>query len=172
MGFNELREQAAGRQMNHTVGVADMKVSPCREDVLITYALGSCLGISVFDPAAGVGGLLHCMLPSGKMDPDQARDNPYKFVESGVPALFRKVYELGGRKERMILKVCGGARVLDNTDYFKIGQRNYATLRKILWKNNVPIDGEEVGGAASCTMFLELATGRVTVRINGRVIEV
>ena len=153
------------------VGVADVRLSGSRDDRLVTYALGSCLGITVWDPVAGVGGMLHVMLPSGAIDAEKAARNPAMFVDTGVPLLFRRSYELGARKERLVVRVAGGAHhgVTEDADPFEIGKRNMLALRKLLWKNNVLIHAHDVGGwQTSRTMRLDLATGEITVRANGR----
>jgi chemotaxis protein CheD len=154
--------------MKHVVNVADMKASMNREDAFITYALGSCLGITIYDPIACVGGMLHAMLPQSSVDPQKAAANPYMFVDTGVPKLFQECQKLGGRKERLILKVAGGACALGNEedDYFKIGQRNIIMLRKLLWKNGVLIAAHDVGGGHPRTMTLEMASGDVLLRIG------
>jgi len=153
------------------VGVADLRLSRSREERLVTYALGSCLGITVWDPVAGVGGMLHVMLPSGAIDAEKAARNPAMFVDTGVPLLFRRSYELGARKERIVVRVAGGAHhgATEDADPFQIGTRNMLALRKLLWKNNVLVHAHDVGGwQTSRTMRLDLATGEVTVRANGR----
>jgi chemotaxis protein CheD len=155
-------------QVKHTVGVADMKVSNRLEDVLITYALGSCLGITLFDPVARVGGLLHVMLPSAGMHREKARQNPYMFVDTGVPRLFQEAYRLGARKERIVVKVAGGAAAHDDeNDSFQIGRNNFLMLRKLFWKNRVPISAHDVGGRDSRTVWIEVATGEVVLKTNG-----
>ncbi len=145
-----------------------MKVSDRSSDILVTYSLGSCLGITVYDPVAHVGGMIHCMLPLSKIDPEKAQRTPAMFVDTGVPALFQEAYRLGTKKSRMIVKVAGGSEILDNSAAFKIGQRNYAVLRKILWKNNVLITAEDVGGSFPRTMYFEIDTGKVTIRSRGK----
>jgi chemotaxis protein CheD len=158
--------------MKHVVNVADMKTSTSREDSIITYALCSCLGITIYDPIACVGGMLHAMLPQSSIDSKKAAENPYMFVDTGVPRLFHECLKLGGRKERLILKVAGGACALGNAedDYFKIGQRNFIMLRKLLWKNGVLITAHDVGGGHSRTMTLEMNNGDVSLKtgINTR----
>ena len=154
--------------VKHTVGVADMKVSNRLDDVLITYALGSCLGIMLFDPIAKVGGLLHVMLPSSEMHQEKARQNPYMFVDTGVPRLFQESYKLGARKERVVVKVAGGAAAKnEEQDSFQIGKNNFLMLRKLFWKNGVLISSQDVGGKDSRTVWLEVATGDVVMKING-----
>lgn len=152
-----------------TVGVGEFAVSTCDRERLVTYALGSCLGIAVHDPVAGVGGLLHVMLPDSNIDPVGAVQ-PGRYVDTGVPALFRECYRHGARKERMTVKVAGGAfsnRVFDN-DPFQVGRRNLVALRRIFWRNGVLIHAEDVGGCLTVrTMSLFVGTGAVVLSVNG-----
>lgn len=155
--------------MRIVVGIADMKLSSARGDQIITHALGSCLGITVYDPVAAVGGMLHVMLPQSSIDEAKAADNPSMFVDSGVPRLFQEAYRLGAQKTRIEVRVAGGAatQTFGDDDYFQIGKRNMVMLRKLLWKNGVMIKAEDVGGTASRTMLLDLQTGAVTLKIQG-----
>ncbi len=146
------------------VDIADMAVSANADDTLITYSLGSCIGLAIWDPVAHVGGMLHYMLPESQLAPDKARSNPAMFCDTGVPKLFRAAYELGAVKSRLIVKVAGGSQLLDDNGTFNIGKRNYLALRKIFWKNGVMINGESVGGSLSRTLKLEVRTGNVSVR--------
>lgn len=157
--------------MRHVVGVGDMKVSADPSDQLITYALGSCLGITVYDPVAKVGGLLHVMLPLLTIDPKRAAENPCVFVDTGVPRLFHACYEAGALKRRVEVKVVGGAYTgaSEEDDYFQIGQRNVVVLRKLLWRNGVLLAAEDVGGRISRTVELDIGTGQVTVKAYGQV---
>ena len=153
--------------MNHVVGISEMKITDQEGDVLVTYSLGSCLGVTIYDPQMHVGGMVHCMLPLSKIDLQKAQKAPAMFVDTAIPALFEAAYRLGAQKKRIILKVAGASRILDEKGTFKIGDRNYATLRKILWRNGVLIAAENVGGNFSRTMYLEIGTGRVTLRSRG-----
>ena len=153
--------------MNLIVGMAAMQVSKDPRVTLVTYALGSCIGITIHDPIAKVGGLLHYMLPESSTNPEKASKNPSMFADTGVPLLFQEAYRLGGEKTRMRVLVVGGAQLLDDSGYFNIGKRNYMTLRKILWANNVLIEGEEVGGQVNRTVRLEIASGKVWVKTSG-----
>ncbi len=150
------------KSMRHVVLVGDMKVGG-EGDTLVTHALGSCLGLMIYDPVAQVGGLLHAMLPLSKINPEKAAANPYMFVDTGVPRLFKSVYELGGKKERMAVKAAGCGRPLSNNEMFKIGERNYIVLKKILWKNNILLESEDIGGTASRTVHFDLSTGHIIV---------
>ena len=152
--------------MNHVVAVGDMKTG-CREDMIVTHALGSCLGLMVYDPAAQVGGLLHAMLPLSKINLQKASENPYMFVDTGVPELFRQLYDLGGQKSRMVIKAAGCGHPLGNSEMFKIGERNYTILKKLLWKNNILLEAEDVGGVASRTVYFDISTGQVIISSKG-----
>ena len=154
--------------MKHIVGVADMKVASGEGDVIVTHALGSCLGIAVHDPVSHVGALLHVMLPQASVNPDKARVNPYMFVDAGLPQFFRKIYDAGGVKGRLVVRVAGGANVQNREDdRFAIGKRNYIMLKKMLWQNGIMIRGEDVGGSVARTMYLDVDSGRAWLHING-----
>lgn len=149
------------------VGVADMALSNSPEDVLITYSLGSCIAVVIFDPVARVGGMLHYMLPESCLDPEKAKLNPTMFADTGITLLFRQSYQIGARKENMIVKAVGGAQILDQNGLFNIGKRNYVAMRKIFWRNNVAVAAEHVGGTVNRTVRLEMATGKVFLKVSG-----
>ncbi|HHN74925.1 MAG TPA: chemotaxis protein CheD [Acidobacteria bacterium] len=154
-----------------SVGVGDIAVSDDGRGEIVTHALGSCLGITIWDPVAKVGGLLHAMLPNSAVDKNKAEKNPFMFVDTGVPQLFKKAYALGADKKRIELKVAGGASLRSSNsqdDLFKIGKRNAMVLKKLLWKNGVLISSEDIGGEVSRTMKLDLSTGKVTLTILGK----
>ena len=158
--------------MKHVVGVADMKLAAETGDVLVTHALGSCLGIAAYDPALQLGGLLHVMLPQASLNPDKAKANPFMFVDSGVPAFFRTLFAQGASKGRLVVKVAGGANVQDLAgDRFEIGKRNHVMLRKLLWQNGVMVKAEDVGGSHPRTMYLEIGSGRCWLSTGGQEIE-
>ena len=144
-----------------------MGVSSDPEATLITYALGSCIGVSLYDSVAQVGGLLHFMLPESKLDPQKAQKNPWMFADTGIPLFFKELYRLGGEKGRLRVTVCGGAQVMDAEGFFNIGKRNYMALRKLFWMNNVLIQAEAVGGQVNRTVRLELSSGKVWVKTSG-----
>jgi chemotaxis protein CheD len=155
--------------VRHVVGIADMKLSTNAADSLITYALGSCLGITIYDPAARIGALLHIMLPDSSIDPAKAEQNPWMFVDVGFPKMIEDCVAAGVRKEHMILKVAGGACAHGNPDedYFQIGKRNFVMLRKILWQKGLLLKAYDVGGGHSRTMTLDLSSGEVQLKTGG-----
>ena len=152
--------------MKNIVVVGDMKTGSAG-DILVTHALGSCLGLMVWDPLAKVGGLLHAMLPLSKINPQKAQANPYMFVDTGVPLVFKEVYGLGGQKSRLVVKAAGCGKPLGNNEMFKIGERNHTVLKKLLWKNNVLLGTEEVGGSISRTVHFDVSTGQIIISSGG-----
>ncbi len=144
-----------------------MKVSRCRDEVFVTYSLGSCVGLTLYDPVAQVGGMIHCMLPLSSIDPEKAKVRPQMFVDTGVTALLTEIYSMGGQRENLLAKVAGAGSPMGREDLFHIGRRNYTILRKFLWNNHIPITKEDVGGSKVRTLYLHLADGRTTVKSEG-----
>ena len=153
--------------MKQIVGVADMKVSKNPAESIITYSLGSCIGLVLYDPVVKAGGILHYMLPESSIDKEKASARPYMFADSGIPRLFKTLYSLGGVKQRMNVYVAGGAEILDQKGFFNIGKRNYMALKKMFFKNNVIINKQNVGGNINRTVRIEIATGDIYVKTSG-----
>jgi chemotaxis protein CheD len=154
--------------MNIVVGVSDMKASNDPKGTLITYSLGSCIGIAIYDPLVKAGGLLHFMLPESSLDPSKAAVKPFMFADSGIPLLFKSVYALGGEKRRMRVIMVGGGQVLDQKGFFNIGKRNEMAVRKIFHRNNVVVDYTDTGGNVNRTIRLDVATGETRLKVSGQ----
>ncbi|CAK9062681.1 Probable chemoreceptor glutamine deamidase CheD 1, partial [Durusdinium trenchii] len=135
------------------------RVSNDPNATLVTYALGSCIAVTVFDPVTHVGGMLHLMLPQSSQSPEKAKTNPCMFADLGIPMLFKSAYELGAKKERLVVCAAGGAEILADGGHFKIGSRNRTMLRKLFWKNSILLAAEDTGGSQSRTMTLRLSDG-------------
>lgn len=149
------------------VGVADMAVGAVSVGHLVTYALGSCIGLSAYDPVARVGGLLHYMLPQPTEAGDSPLAKPFMYATTGIPLLFRRLLELGARKERLQVCAAGGAEILEGGSMFAIGRRNHTMLRKIFWKDGIVLAAEDIGGNQARTMSLVMASGEVRIRTRG-----
>lgn len=150
------------------VGMADYKVgrSP---STLISYGLGSCIGISLYDPQRKIGGLLHIMLP----DSTQARfsDNPAKFADTGIPLMINDVIALGASRSRLVAKIAGGAQMFafsNATDIMRVGTRNAETCKQILKKNGIRVIAEDTGGNYGRTVSIDLSTGSYKVKTIDR----
>lgn len=146
------------------VEIADLKVVNDPGAALITYALGSCVAVVVYDPTRRIAGMLHFMLPVSSVSPGKGREAPGMFADTGVPLLFEKLYAFGCRKPELIVKVAGGGSLQEGGDAFQIGPRNVAMLRYMFERTGVRVAAEDVGGRRSRTVKIAVATGLVTVR--------
>ena len=146
------------------VGMAGYKVGRAPATI-ISYGLGSCIGISLYDPQTKAGGLLHIMLP----DSTQARptDNPAKFADTGLPLMLRDVLELGASRSRLVAKIAGGAQMFafaNATDIMRVGARNAEAAKKILKELNIRLLSEDTGGNYGRTVQIDLNDGVYKVK--------
>ncbi len=154
--------------MRIVVDIADMKTSRGDGNELITHALGSCIGLALYDPTTKIGGLLHYMLPDSSINKAKAQKNPYMFADTGIPLLVNEMVKMGANKKKIIVKVAGGSNVLDTQNVFNIGKKNFLALKKILWKLNMRIHKQDVGGTISRTVILSLSDGSYTIKSPGK----
>lgn len=153
------------------VGIGDMKLTR-GDGGIITYALGSCIGIAFYDPAIRLGALLHIMLPS-RFNMDDP--NVFKYADSGIQETIRKLSAFGMVKSRTVVKIAGGAKMFEisgNSDFGNIGQRNAISVKKVLMGEGMRLAAEDTGGTYARTMKLEIATGCVSIRTLGRPVKV
>ena len=151
------------------VGMADYKVG-CSPSTLISYGLGSCIGISLYDPTAKVGGLLHIMLPDSTTIRNSSQ-NIAKFADTGIDELVRQMEKLGARKARMVAKIAGGATMFTfqgRNDMMQVGERNVQAVKKKLKEINIPILAEDTGKNYGRTVTFYPETGEFHIRAVGR----
>ena len=149
------------------VGICDMKFTR-GDSRIITYALGSCIGITFYDPFLKLGGLLHIMLPA-RTDPNDPKI--FKYADSGIHETLRKLTAFGMVKSRTVVKIAGGAKMFEmkgNSDFGNIGQRNAAMVKKILMEERMRISAEDTGGTYARTMLLDVSNGDVVLRTVGK----
>lgn len=158
--------------MTHEVGISEMKVVNTPDDILFTRSLGSCIGVSVYDAEAGVGGMLHFQLPLSKSNPEKAALRPCMYGDTGITALLTAAYDMGASRDRIVVKIAGGAAMADKNGYFNIGKKNIVVAKKFFWKNRLMVDGEDTGGDCWRNMRLEMNTGRVIIKTKGRETEI
>lgn len=151
-----------------TVGISDLKIA-APPDTLVTYALGSCVGICLLDPIAKVGGLSHIMLPASTNSPGDK--NVMKFADTAIPDLIKKMEQRGASRTRIKAKIAGGAQMFGSTntggktnEMWQIGQRNVAAVTTMLQRLNIPIIAKDVLLNYGRTVFFDPATGIMTVK--------
>ncbi|MCI6097897.1 chemotaxis protein CheD [Anaerovibrio slackiae] len=146
------------------VGMADYKVGRA-PDTLISYGLGSCIGISLYDPQTKIGGLLHIMLPDSNQS--RANENRAKFADTGIPDMLEELIRMGAAKSRLVAKLAGGSQMFafaNASDIMRVGLRNASASKEILKKLSIPIVGEDTGGNYGRTVQIDLSTGVYKVK--------
>lgn len=148
---------------NITIGISDLKV--CRRpDVLVTYALGSCVGICLIDSVAGVGGMSHIMLPDSTQAVNGA-SVPMRFADTAIPMLVREMTMLGASRARLKAKIAGGAVMFaTSSDRFNIGERNVNAVKDVLRREGIPIIAQDTGLDYGRTVFFYTDTGIMEVK--------
>ena len=149
-----------------TVGIADMKMAK-GSGILITYALGSCIGLCFEDPRLKLGALLHVMLP---LNMEAGRKNPLKYADTGIRETLRQMEAQGGLRSRITVKIAGGAKMFEvnGGNLGNIGQRNIESVHTILRKEGIRLLGEHVGGNVARTMLFDVDTGQACIRSYGK----
>lgn len=158
-------EARASTRMRLVVGIGELAVSHSTDDTIVTYALGSCIAVCLWDPVVRIGGLLHFLLPESKLNPDRAKKQPATFADTGIPLLFQTAYARGIDKRRCRVSLVGGAEVagLQGVAALNVGKRNLLIARQILWQNGVLVKGESTGGSIPRTVNLRVTDGVVEV---------
>lgn len=137
------------------------------EGKIITYALGSCIGISFYDPVTHLGALLHIMLPTRFNSNDP---NVFKYADSGIQETLRKLAVFGMVKSRMVVKIAGGAKMFEisgNASFGNIGERNAESVKRQFAKEGIRIVAQDIGGTHARTMSIDLTNGNVTLKTFG-----
>ena len=149
------------------VGIGDMKLGR-QEGTIITYALGSCIGIALYDPMIKLGALVHIMLPE-RVNSDA---NIFKYADTGVRETLRKLYAYGAVKHRLTAKIAGGAKMFDmkgkSSAMGNIGERNAQMVKRVLMQEGIRIVKEDLGANYARTMSLDLENGMVIIKTFGR----
>ena len=150
-----------------TVGIADMKI--CRAPgILVTYALGSCIGVCIYDPVLKLAGMIHIMLPNIY---ENRRDNIFKYADTGIPETIRKMEAFGAIRNRLVCKIAGGAKMFemnDNSTIGNIGARNAESVKAVLAKERVRLVKADIGSNYARTLYFDASTGEATVKAYGR----
>lgn len=141
------------------VGMADLNV--CKApDILITVGLGSCIGLTLYDPVLKIGGMVHYMLPDSKIVSNN--NNIAKFADTGIPELLKQITRAGANRSRLVAKIAGGAKMFELTQMSNIGSigdRNALAAKEMLRKLNIKLVAEDTGLNFGRTVELHADTG-------------
>ena len=149
-----------------TVGIADMKIAQ-GSGILITYALGSCIGLCFHDPRLKLGALLHIMLP---LNMETGRKNPMKYADTGIRETLRQLEAKGASRGRITVKIAGGAKMFEvkGGNLGNIGQRNIESVHTILRQEGIRLLAEDVGGNVARTLLFDVVSGQGCIRSYGK----
>ena len=148
-----------------TIGIADMKLAR-GQGMLITYALGSCIGICLHDPLLKLGALVHIMLP---VNMETNRTNTMKYADTGLRETLRQMEAMGANRTRITAKIAGGAKMFETAGSLgNIGQRNIESVHLNLKKEGIRLLKEDVGGSVARTLLFDVNSGLGCVRCYGR----
>jgi chemotaxis protein CheD len=151
-----------------TVGVADLIVRPGANVLLATHPLGAGLGVALYDPAARVGGLLHCLLPDSAVDAECAGAHPGMFLDTGLAGLVAAAQALKSKIEDLRIYAAGGGEILDDSEFLNLGKCNRDALVRLLPEVGLRLHGGDLGGLENCSLQLNLATGEVRLKSSGQ----
>ena len=148
-----------------SVGIGQLAISKDPAEILVAYGLGSCIGVSCYDPQSRVSGLAHILLPSS--DGKRAEDRePARFADTGIDLLMTRMAASGAVVRRLVVKIAGGAAVLGpaNAEKFKIGERNAEAIKERLKRHGLTPTTTDLGGTKGRTLELHPASGKTFVR--------
>ncbi len=144
------------------VGIGEGKVA-AKPNMLVSYALGSCVGICLYDSMSGLAGLVHVLLPSQSSSLE--RRNPYKFADSGIMCLIEDMVQAGASRSRLTAKIAGGARMFpENGASESVGVRNVRAVKAALARAGIRITAEDTGKNYGRTIYFNPATGELAIK--------
>jgi len=152
------------------LGIGDYGASNTAGDVVKTLALGSCVAVVMLDPRTRAVGMVHVALPESSIDQNKAQTKPGYFADTGLQALLNEMKKITGSKngKEFLVKLVGGASVMDPNNTFNIGKRNLLAIKKILWTFGMGAMAEDVGGHISRSVAVDVDTGTVMIISAGR----
>ncbi len=148
------------------VGIADLNVGKSG-DTIVTHALGSCVGVCLYDSVRKVAGLSHVMLPFSSGFDVKTYKEAYKFADLAIPVLLKKMEAMGAKKICITAKIAGGAKMFatsSDSDFSRVGEKNIQAVKYTLQKLGIRIVAEDTGLNYGRTQYLDCATGKMTIK--------
>lgn len=128
--------------------------------LMLVTVLGSCVAACIRDPVIGVGGMNHFMLPGEARPSWREANSSMRYGHFAMEQLINDILAHGGRRDRLEIKLFGGANVLQTTG-LKIGNDNIAFVHAYLTDENLQIAAEDLGGKHPRRVHYFPMTGRV-----------
>ena len=152
---------------SHIVGISDCKVGSGADDQVVTYALGSCVGLALYDSRAQVGGILHILLPDSAVRAGSGEINPFMYADTGFHGFLDLLATCGAERQRLVAKAAGGANMLRHSSILDIGLRNGQAILGLLQEARIPLLAQSLGGTVGRSMQLNCDDGSIQVRLLG-----
>jgi len=149
------------------VGISDFKTSKSLKDEVITYALGSCVGVAAYDAKSQIGGMLHYLLPFPNKDEIVSENDVLKYGSIAIPQLFQELYKLGAQKNRLKVVIAGGGNFIKLLGCTPVGDKNIAIARRLFLRNKIMLKGHVVGKNVPITLSLRILDGQILVKRKG-----
>lgn len=149
---------------NIVIGIADYGIAR-PPDMLVTYALGSCVGICLYDAQIHLAGMAHILLPDSTKITNSIQ--PKKFADTCIVELINFMIKNGALKHRIKAKIAGGAQmfaVAGDASISNIGVRNIEAVKRVLAASSIPIVAEDVGQNFGRTQFFDPSTGVMLIK--------
>lgn len=143
------------------VGISDLKIAE-EPDVLITYALGSCIGTCLYDGARRLAGLSHILLPDSTAVM-AGEESPMKFADTAIELLVKTMERKGALRARLTAKIAGGAKMF-SCKGISVGERNIAAVKAELQRLRIPIIAEDTGENYGRTVEFHPESGQVIIK--------
>lgn len=138
------------------VGVG--KVVVTRENIVLrAIALGSCIGVSAYDPVEKIGGMAHIMLPGEALEqaPDKTR-----YAADAIDKMVGQMIEAGSKLCDLEVCLVGAGNVLDRDDD-TICQSNIDSVRRILEDKGIDVKATALGGTQRRSVSVDIESGDI-----------
>lgn len=152
------------------IGMSQIEVASKPGTILVAPSLGSCIGLALFDPVSKIAGMVHIVLPDSTKITKET-EMPGKYADTAIPEILQKMFAMGAKKNKLIIKIAGGAQMFNlqkNANVLNIGFRNTIAVKSALAKEHLEILKSDTGGNKGRTFKLDLDKGLFTVKIIGQ----
>lgn len=149
--------------MDRIIGIGEYAISANENDVIKTFALASCIAVTVYSSLRKVAGMIHIALPNPTNE-EAGIIRPGYYAATGMPILINKLCkDYGCLRGELKIHLFGGAKSVKKGDVFNIGERNTEAVKNILGEMNLNYSAKEIGGTFSRTIEMYVSTGVINV---------
>lgn len=151
--------------MNKVIGIGEYAISDDVKVAIKTFALSTCVALTVYSPVKKVLGMVHIVLPSSEIRVNKKGTGPAYYADTATPMLVNRIcYRYGCKEEELRLMLFGGALSVQGNDIYNIGSRNIEAVNSILKGMNLKVCYSDTGGYKSRSITADVATGTVKVK--------